>query len=199
MTQEFELYKLASIFGTVELPAGQALSLRLYANEQDKMVLKEEREVQSGDEFFFSKLPPGDYLVGLTGPGLTAAKRWAKLDKGYSTAVSKLVIGPIKTVQLAHYVGGEDKWQLFEMVKDENGIYRMDYPAPPNEQAYWFQFVLNKGLDSESWVMDKHNQPQGNQGSTCSTIIIQDEGTEVFFDPADTPMIVKVQGSQQSD
>ena len=199
MTQDFELYKLATIFGTVELPAGQALSLKLYANEQNKMVLKAEREVQNGDEFFFSKLPPGDYLVGLTGPGLTAAKRWAKLEKGNSKVVGKLVVGPIETVQLAHYVGGEKKWQIFEMMKDENGIYRMEYPAPPSEEAYWFLFVLNKGLDRESWVMDKHNQPQGNQGSTCSTIIIQDEGTEVFFDPADTPMIVKVQESQQSD
>ena len=197
--KEFVLYKLARISGKVTIPGNERLTVRLYEEADHGMTMRSEVEVSNGDDYIFGELPPGTYLVGMTGAGLTAAVRWAKLEKGNSAVDKHLIVAAVETVQLAHYVGGDKRWEMHDMVKGDDGLYRLVYPAPPSERHYWFMFVLNKGLKSESWVMDKHNQPQENQGSTCSTILIEEEGTEVFFDPSDTPMVVKVEEKEQSD
>ena len=192
VNEEYEIFRLASISGTVSIPNEETAKLRLFQKKRKQFVVIKEEDIKDGASFSFDELPVGKYIVTLAAPGLTVARRRVELKDGSSVSDRELSIDEIETVHLGVYIGGDDPWEFHEMGKGKDGMYRITFPKEPSEKGYYFYFRLNKDLDTSCAVYDPNNLP-AQETAQVSFIKFAEEGVEIVFDPTLMPLYHRTQ------
>jgi len=183
---DFVLYRLATISGTANFGDGQVHKLRLFGKiHKPFYVVMGEIEVNDGATFSFEKQPVGSYYIVAAAPGQTVARKKVTLKDGKAVDDVSVVMGPIETVLLKVFVGGETKWEKFPMVRGDDGLFRLKLPLEPRTKPYsaYFQFNVDDE-PTKSWAfVDGYPIEDG-----LSEIKVEQSDMEIVFDPSKTPI-----------
>ncbi len=181
------LYKLATISGTLTTGDGETHKVRLFGKKRDSFYALGEAEVSDGGAYAFSELPVGTYSVVVAAPGKTVARKKVELKEGKPAEDVNVVIGPINSVLLAIFVGGETKWAKLPMERGDDDLFRVKLPVEPRSEPYSAYLKLNADDEAtKSWAFIEGHDI--NAGHGLSRVIVNSKDMEITFDPSKTPI-----------